>query len=88
MMFTLKTDKIYLRYLSISKTTIIYYSRGLKTEYSEYEKPSDVKMKEIYYCPVDTPYNLPAPGNKSTFAAPNMYNTEYQNIGSRRPITC
>ncbi|KAK2163037.1 hypothetical protein LSH36_87g06000 [Paralvinella palmiformis] len=61
---------------------------GLKTEYSEYEKPSDVKMKEIYYCPVDTPYNLPAPGNKSTFAAPNMYNTEYQNIGSRRPITC
>lgn len=44
-------------------------------------------MKEAEYCPIDTPYVLPAPGSKSAFAAPQMYKTEYQNVGSRKPIT-
>ena len=61
---------------------------GLKTEYSgHYQRPSDVKMREIYYCPVDTPYVLPEAGTKVSHAAPNMYKTEYQNVGSKRPIT-
>lgn len=62
---------------------------GMKSEYgSHYDSPSDVKGKEATFCPVDSPFTLPAPGSKSTFAAPNMYKTEYQNVGSNRPITC
>ena len=52
-----------------------------------YQRPSDVKMKEIYYTPVDPPYILPAPGTKSAMSAPNMYKTEYQSVGSKKPIT-
>ena len=63
--------------------------RGLKSEYDHhYLHPSDVKSKEATFHPVDTPYVLPPPGSKSTHAAPNMYKTEYQNVGSNRPITC
>ncbi|BFZ16194.1 hypothetical protein BsWGS_19233 [Bradybaena similaris] len=61
---------------------------GLKTLYIDsYQAPSHVNMKENYYCPVDTPFRLPDPGSKSVYTAPKMYNTEYQNIGSRKPIT-
>lgn len=51
-----------------------------------YQRPSDVKMKESEFCPVDTPYVLPAPGSKSAYSAPQMYKTEYQNVGSKKPI--
>uniref|UniRef100_A0A0B6ZBH8 Uncharacterized protein n=1 Tax=Arion vulgaris TaxID=1028688 RepID=A0A0B6ZBH8_9EUPU len=61
---------------------------GLKTLYDDsYQFPSHVNMKENYYCPVDTPFKLPEPGTKSIYTAPKMYETEYQNIGSRKPIT-
>ncbi|XP_005105255.1 uncharacterized protein LOC101859880 [Aplysia californica] len=61
---------------------------GLKSLYDEsFQFPSHVNMKENYYCPVDTPFKLPDPGTKSVYTAPKMYNTEYQNIGSRKPIT-
>lgn len=62
---------------------------GKTTEHRDnFQQPSDVKMREIYYCPVDTPYVLPAPGSRAAAAAPQMYKTEYENIGSKRPITC
>ncbi len=60
----------------------------MKPLYSDsYMTPSDVKSKEANHCPVDTPYNLPAPGPKSAYSAPKMYNTEYQNVGSGKTIT-
>lgn len=60
---------------------------GLKSEFTEnFTRPSDVKMKEAMYCPVDTPFTLPVPGTKSVMTAPKMYNTEYQFIGSEKPI--
>lgn len=60
---------------------------GLKSEKMDrYVRPSDIKGKEAVYCPVDTPFTLPAPGSKSVMTAPKMYNTEYQFIGSEKPI--
>lgn len=62
--------------------------RGLKSEYDDrFQTPSDVKGKEATFCPVDTPYLLPAPGTKVTYITPNMYKTEYMNVGSMRPLT-
>ena len=64
-------------------------SRGLKSEYDHrFMHPSDVKSKEAMFQPVDTPYVLPPPGSTATFTAPKMYQTEYQNVGSNRAITC
>lgn len=61
---------------------------GLQSEHTgQYSRPSDVKMKEAVYCPVDTPFTLPPPGTKSILTAPKMYNTEYQFIGSEKPIS-
>ncbi|KAK3102684.1 hypothetical protein FSP39_013124 [Pinctada imbricata] len=61
---------------------------GLKPLYTDsYVKPSDVKAKENFFCPVDTPFTLPDPGSKSVFTAPKMYDTEYQHVGSKKPIT-
>nr|KAG5695434.1 hypothetical protein BaRGS_033559 [Batillaria attramentaria] len=63
-------------------------NKGLKSEYDDhYVKQDHVRQKENYYCAVDTPYVLPQPGSKSTFTAPKMYNTEYQHIGSQKPVT-
>lgn len=65
----------------------LHVPRGLKTEYSDlYISPSHVRMRENFYCPVDTPYTLPTAGTKSVMTAPKMYNTEYQNVGSKKPI--
>lgn len=62
--------------------------RGLKSEYAGNYVPQDhVRQKENYYCAVDTPFVLPNPGTKSIFTAPKMYNTEYQHIGSNKPVT-
>lgn len=61
---------------------------GLKSLYTEsFIQPTDVKAKENFFCPVDTPWVLPPPGTKSVMTAPKMYNTEYQNVGSGNPIT-
>ncbi|XP_041365951.1 uncharacterized protein LOC121380963 [Gigantopelta aegis] len=61
---------------------------GLKTLHQDsFVRPSDVRMKENYYCAVDTPFTLPKPGSKSIMTAPKMYNTEYQNVGSGKTIT-
>ncbi|KAK6183852.1 hypothetical protein SNE40_002376 [Patella caerulea] len=60
---------------------------GLKTIYKDqYSRPSDVRMKNNFYCPVDTPYTLPDPGSNSVMTAPKMYKTEYNNVGSGKPI--
>ncbi|XP_074660236.1 stabilizer of axonemal microtubules 3-like [Tubulanus polymorphus] len=61
---------------------------GLRPLYkASYATPSDVKMKEIHFCPVDTPWTLPAPGPSSAMKIPAMYKTEYENIGSKKTIT-
>jgi len=61
---------------------------GLKSEYGgHYLVPSDPKSTQDRFCPLDQPYCLPAPGTKATYSAPQMYRTEYKNIGSRKPIT-
>ncbi|KAJ8298646.1 hypothetical protein KUTeg_022706 [Tegillarca granosa] len=70
------------------KTMIPVPHGGLKSLYTEsFIQPSDVKAKENYYNAVDTPFTLPPPGTKSIMTAPKMYNTEYQNVGSKKPIT-
>lgn len=67
---------------------MLCFSRGLKSEYTDhFLKQDHVRQKENYYCPVDTPFTLPQPGTKSVCTAPKMYNTEYQHIGSEKPIT-
>ncbi|KAK3602620.1 hypothetical protein CHS0354_034204 [Potamilus streckersoni] len=70
------------------KTLVPVPHSGLKSlKQDSYTWPSDVKRKEAMFCPVDTPYTLPEPGTKSMMTAPKMYNTEYQHIGSNKPIT-
>lgn len=33
---------------------------GLKSEFADqYKRPSDARVKEAMFCPVDTPYTLP-----------------------------
>ncbi|XP_060556411.1 stabilizer of axonemal microtubules 3-like [Ruditapes philippinarum] len=60
---------------------------GLKSEHADrYTRPNDVRFKEAIYCPVDPPFTLPVPGTKSAMTAPKMYNTEYQHVGSEKPI--
>ena len=62
--------------------------RGLRSEKTDkYQWPADVKHREAVICPVDTPFTLPPPGTKATLSAPHMYRTEYQNVGSKKPIT-
>ncbi|XP_078588069.1 stabilizer of axonemal microtubules 3-like [Branchiostoma floridae x Branchiostoma japonicum] len=61
---------------------------GLKTLYSQsYIEPSDVKSKDIFSCPVDTPWVIPDPGPLEAFAVPSMYNTEYMTYASGKPIS-
>ncbi|CAH1787255.1 unnamed protein product [Owenia fusiformis] len=61
---------------------------GLKTlQKDSYMKPSDVKARDIFFCPVETPYSLPNAGPKSIMTSPGMYKTEYTNVGSGAPIT-
>ncbi|XP_013409529.1 uncharacterized protein LOC106173086 [Lingula anatina] len=60
---------------------------GLKSlQQDSYVTPSDVKLRDIFFCPVDTPYVLPEPGPKSTFTAPKMYKTEYNHIGGEEVV--
>lgn len=71
----------------IPKPLIPVPHKGLKSLYAEsFMQPSDVKAKENQFCPVDTPWTLPPPGAKSAMTAPKMYNTEYQHVGSNRPV--
>ena len=61
---------------------------GLKSEYSDhYQIPSDPKSTQAKFCPLDQPHLLPAPGTKATYSAPQMYRTEYKNVGSGKPVT-
>jgi len=72
----------------IHKPMIPVPHAGLKSEYTDhFLKQDHVRGKENYYCAVDTPFKLPDPGTKSVCTAPKMYNTEYQHIGSEKPIT-
>ena len=73
-----------------SKSNFInyFFHSGLKPLYKDsYQQPSDPKMTQMYLTPVDTPFVQPAPGPKSAYSAPGMYNTEYKNVGSGKPIT-
>ncbi|TGZ70383.1 hypothetical protein CRM22_003234 [Opisthorchis felineus] len=55
---------------------------GLKTIYQDdFDQPSSVLRTEDRLCPVETPFVLPDPDLKSTFATPMMYETEYSTIG-------
>ncbi|CAF0873452.1 unnamed protein product [Brachionus calyciflorus] len=55
---------------------------GLTTEFRDmFIKPSDVKTKEARLCPIDTPFNLPDQSTKSVYVTPEMYKSEYTNIG-------
>lgn len=62
---------------------------GLKSEKTDrYQNPMDVKRAKDVYIPVDTPFVLPAPGAKSAYmCAPQMYKTEYQNVGGKQIVT-
>jgi len=61
---------------------------GLKSEYNDhYQTPSDPKSTQSKFCPLDQPYLLPAPGTKATYSAPHTYRTEYNNVGSGKPVT-
>lgn len=59
--------------------------RSIQT--TSYQTPSDPKMREIFSCPVDTPWVIPDAGPKQTFAVPNMYSTEYGTYASGKPVT-
>lgn len=60
---------------------------GLTTEARDnYVTPSDVKGKQARSCPIDTPFGLPEPATKSVFATPNMYQSEYTQIGKGRLV--
>ncbi|CAK8676986.1 unnamed protein product [Clavelina lepadiformis] len=52
-----------------------------------FTSPSDVKVKEIFSCPVDTPWVIARPGKKEAISVPHMYRTEYTMYGSDRPVT-
>ncbi|KAA3679338.1 uncharacterized protein DEA37_0005518 [Paragonimus westermani] len=55
---------------------------GLKTLYqSDFEQPASLLRTQDQICPVETPFVLPDPDKKSTFATPLMYQTEYSTIG-------
>ena len=61
---------------------------GLETlVQGSFQKPSDVKVKEIFSCPVDTPFIIARPGPKESMIAPKMYKTEYMTYGGGRPVT-
>jgi hypothetical protein len=54
---------------------------------TSYVPPSDPKNRELFSCPVDTPWVIPKSGPKETFSVPSMYNTEYQTYASGKPIS-
>nr|CAB3262789.1 uncharacterized protein LOC100183262 [Phallusia mammillata] len=63
-------------------------NKGLTTLVTEsYQKPSDVKVKEIFSCPIDTPWVIAKPGPKEIMTIPKMYKTEYMTYGGGRPVT-
>ena len=61
---------------------------GIKSTMStSYGQPWDPKNRELFSCPVDTPWVIPKAGPQQTFAIPNMYGTEYQTYASGKPIS-
>ena len=64
------------------------FSLGLETLVKDsFKRPSDVKVKEIFSCPIDTPYVLSKAGAKEIMSIPKMYASEYMTYGSGRPVT-
>jgi len=62
--------------------------KGLETLVKDsFKRPSDVKVKEIFSCPIDTPYVLSKAGAKEIMTIPKMYASEYMTYGSGRPVT-
>ncbi|XP_002731919.3 stabilizer of axonemal microtubules 3-like [Saccoglossus kowalevskii] len=60
---------------------------GMRTEkQAKYIEPSDLRMKQNYLCPVDTPWVLPEPGPKEIFSVPRMYKTEYMTYASGETV--
>ena len=44
-------------------------------------------MKEIFSCPIDTPWVISKAGAKEIMSIPKMYASEYMTYGSGRPVT-
>lgn len=72
----------------IPKAMVPVPHKGLQTLVADsFRTPSDVKVKEIFSCPVDTPWVIASPGPKEIMTIPKMYDTEYMTYGSKRPVT-
>ncbi|XP_033123477.1 uncharacterized protein LOC117122110 [Anneissia japonica] len=54
---------------------------------ASYQTPSDPKMRELFSCPVDTPWVIPTAGPEQTFSVPQTYSTEYQTYASGKPVS-
>ena len=52
-----------------------------------FKAPSDVKVKAMFSCPVDTPWVIAKAGPKELMTVPKMYKTEYMTYGGGRPVT-
>jgi hypothetical protein len=62
--------------------------KGLETLVKDsFKRPSDVKVKEIFSCPIDTPWVISKAGTKEIMSIPKMYASEYMTYGSGRPVT-
>jgi len=60
---------------------------GMRSEVNANFKDIDEgKRRELFHCPVETPWNLKGPGADEIFSVPKMYKTEYQNIASGKPV--
>jgi len=60
---------------------------GMRSEVSaNFKNITEQKRKELFHCPVPTPWNLKGAGPEEIFSIPRMYKTEYQSISSGRPV--
>ncbi|CAB4041539.1 Hypothetical predicted protein, partial [Paramuricea clavata] len=65
--------------------SVICFS-GLTTEVrSNFTDPPAQKKTQLFDCPVARPLHRREAGNEEIFSVPNMYETEYQFIGQKRP---
>lgn len=62
---------------------------GMRTTTADVHNSRNHLMHKFnLYCPIDQHYFSPKAGVKESMQAPHMYKTEYNTIGSGRPVTC